>query len=189
MPELILAPMTARPALMGASAQIGGATLGVIADKSLFVLGIVNAKALGDGLGALPGPGQSVVTPHGAMLWSGAQEVMVFVEGPAVTEADLARRISASGQVTEVTDGWVVLSLRGARARALLDHIVLPDLSGDNFAVGAVVGTKLGHVRVLIWQRTADEVLILAPSSYSGALWHCLTTELGQAARHREFRR
>ena len=114
------------------------------------------------------------------MLWTGPREAMLFRENLCGDAVGLAKQVGSAGHVTNVSDGWVVLSFEGGDALSLLDQLMLPDLHETAFPVGAATSTVFDHMRVLICRTSDGRMLILSASSTAVSLWHGLTEQLAQ---------
>lgn len=178
--------LTEAPVLDGHIFQIGTTRLSVIAQKSLCVIAFAASDkgSVGKAIGPLPEPGQISIKSDETLIWTGQREVMQFFEGPNQREAALAARLGAVGHVTEVSDGWVALTLEGNDALRLLDMLTLPDLSEEAFPMGASTSTVLDHVRVLICRVATTRILILSPASSAKSLWHGLSEQLTHISGH-----
>jgi sarcosine oxidase subunit gamma len=89
-----------------------------------------------------PAPNQGLSAKGGTCLWSGRQQAFLLHAKPIGLESIAA--------LTDVSDGWVALTLEGANAAEALARLVPVDLGPGNFAQGVVARTALGHMMVLI---------------------------------------
>ena len=184
MADIIPKKLEASLVLAGQQAAIGKSRLSVMADKEVFVVALAAHQPSGAqaALGALPKPAQALQAPLGTLLWTGPREVMLLRENPYGDAMGLAKQAGSAGHVTDVSDGWVVLSFEGSDALPLLDQLLLPDLHETAFLVGAVTSTVFDHMRILICRVSDARVLILSASSTAASLWHGLTEQLSQIA-------
>lgn len=131
------------------------------------------AAALGRALGhAFPQPGRV----SGPMIWAGRE--MAFWHGAP------PGGVAALAAVSDVTDGWAVLRLSGARGPEVLARLVPVDLRATAFVEGRVARSLLGHMTALIHRTGAEAVEIRVMRSMAGTAAH----EIGQAMRLLEAR-
>jgi sarcosine oxidase subunit gamma len=93
--------------------------------------------------------------------------------------AGLRAKLSSVASVIDQSDGYGVLHLAGAKARATLEKLVPIDVHERAFAVGASAGTVAAHVGTLLWRLADDEqgdpaFGIAVPRSMAGSFWHAL---------------
>lgn len=93
--------------------------------------------------------------------------------------AALRAKLATVASVIDQSDGYGVLQLSGAKARATLEKLVPIDVHERAFAVGAAAGTVAAHVGTLLWRLADDEhghpaFGIAVPRSMAGSFWHAL---------------
>lgn len=142
-------------------------------------------KALGVGL-----PKSSPNSTSGDavdVLWMSPDEWLII--GEADSERTLATALEDTlvgkhHQVTDVTDYYTVLSLRGAAARTVLMKLTMLDVHQRAFKAGEVRGTMLMHTQATLFQRLDDDAEggplfdIFVRWSMADYLW-CLIAECG----------
>lgn len=183
-PTPALPPLEARHPLAYLAAEIGRSTLRVVVTKELLAIDYAAwmQQQLTAALGPLPEPGRSVdYGSRQSLLWSGVGQLMSYAHETTIGEAALSEKIATAGYVTDVSDGWIALELEGPDAQARLDLITMPDLSTDNFGVGAVTSTVLNHIRVLIWRQASERLVLLSAASSAESFLHSLRAGLEQA--------
>ncbi len=113
--------------------------------------------AIGTGF---PAPGQSAKGREGArVLWFGVSHALVM--GPKVEAVDGAA-------LTDQSDGWCVIELKGPGARDVLARLTPIDLRPNAFAKDATARTLLGHMSASITRTGDDAYLILVYRSMAG---------------------
>lgn len=100
----------------------------------------------------LPGPGESQTSKSARAVWSGLGQC--FVLGPALAPI-------AGAALTDQTDAWAAIALRGADAAAVLARLVPADLRMGVFGEGAAIRTQLGHMNAVILRNSATDFEIL----------------------------
>lgn len=88
-----------------------------------------------------PAPDRAMVKGGAACLWSGRDQAFLVNAEPPATPA---------AAVTDLSDGWLALTIDGENAAAVLARLVPVDLSARSFPEGATARTGLGHMMVLI---------------------------------------
>ncbi|MEO9779983.1 MAG: hypothetical protein ABJH07_08030 [Sedimentitalea sp.] len=165
-----------------------GAELSVITEKKLIAVNFTAARAREfiDILGALPQPGKSTDCQGHHLLWTEAGQVFCFATSAQLGEATLQRDLGDTAYVTDLSDGWIAVSLTGENAQTLIDHVAMPDLSVGAFEQGAVTSTLFAHLRVIIWRNDSDAFTLLSTASSAQSFLHALRGELATAANYLE---
>ena len=105
----------------------------------------------------------------------------------------LARDLASLASVTDQSDGYAVIEVGGARARATLAKGVTVDLHPRAFRAGDVAVTQIAHIGAILWQlddRPAYEIAMFR--SLAGSFWHWLSAsaaEFGMATMARRGER
>lgn len=173
--------LTAQDNLIGFSQDLQGATLTVLPQIELLAIALPSwsRQNMHAHLGPLPHPGQGTEMDSGhALLWTGIGQYYTFGSDRFLGENTMALKLAGTGYVTDISDGWTAFEFTGPLALERLDLITLPDLTGGEFNVGAVISTVLGHLRVLIWRRATDKIVLLSASSSAQSLSHHLARDL-----------
>ena len=95
-----------------------------------------------------PEPARAVRNGRTSILWSGRAQAFLVNAAPDGLEPHAA--------LTDISDGWTVLSLEGKGAAEALARLAPLDLSARAFPVGATARTALGHMQVLIFRTGPD---------------------------------
>lgn len=131
------------------------------------------ARALGAALKAMglgwPGPGLSRRSGDAAILWSGMDQA--FLIGPDPTS------LQGLAALTDQSDGWARMRLKGPGAEATLARLVPLDLRPLVFAEGQVARSGLNHMMLHIGRSGADSFDLMVFRSMAGSAVH----ELHQA--------
>jgi len=106
----------------------------------------------------------------------GMQSEQVFLlsqhsdEEHALLAANLAKRCI----VTDQSDSWVTLEVKGARTLDVLERICPINLNQETFTVGSVARTLMEHLGVIVFRLEGSYLLLSARSSADSFL-HSLT--------------
>jgi heterotetrameric sarcosine oxidase gamma subunit len=88
----------------------------------------------------------------------------------------LAHDLAGAASVVDQTDGYAVLQIGGAKARATLAKGVAIDLHPRAFRAGDVAVTQIAHVGVTLWQLDDQPTYAISVfRSFSGSFWHWLS--------------
>lgn len=130
-------------------------------------------RALGAALKAMglgwPGAGQSVRAKDSAVLWSGMDQAFLIGPDPAPLQGLAA--------LTDQSDGWARMRLKGPGAEQALARLVPLDLRAHVFAEGQVARSGLNHMMLHIGRSGADSFDLMVFRSMAGSAVH----ELHQA--------
>jgi heterotetrameric sarcosine oxidase gamma subunit len=122
-------------------------------------------------------PGKMIVSGSARIIWAGRETA--FLMGVAPPEG-----LQSEAALTDQSDGWAGLHLRGSGAEAVLARLVPLDLRLSAFAVHDAARTLLNHMPCLIFRpaETAFDVYVFR--SMAGTAVHELTEAMrGVAAR------
>ena len=175
--------LAAVTALGGAAAREDAAGTLVLTERPDVALASVAARAgrgadarahLSDLVGDAPGPGASASSGATTAFWTGPERWMVAA--PHGTHEDLADRLAArlgdAASVTEQTDAWACLDLRGRDLEAAMELLCALDL--PTMAPGAAQRTTIHHVACFVLRLDADRVRIVGPRASAGSLHHAV---------------
>jgi heterotetrameric sarcosine oxidase gamma subunit len=88
----------------------------------------------------------------------------------------LARDLAGCASVVDQTDGYAVLQIGGAKARATLAKGIAIDLHPRAFRAGDVAVTQIAHVGVMLWQLDDQPTYAISVfRSFAGSFWHWLS--------------
>lgn len=125
-------------------------------------------RALGAALKAMglgwPGPGQSITAKDAAILWSGMGQA--FLIGPA------AAPLQGLAALTDQSDGWARMRLKGPGAEAALARLVPLDLRAGVFAEGQVARSALNHMMLHLGRSGADSFDLMVFRSMAASAVH-----------------
>ena len=111
-----------------------------------------------------PDPGRSVRVGGAACLWTGRGQAFLVGTAPDGLEGIAA--------LTDQTDGWARLRLRGPGAVAVLARLVPLDLGAAAFPEGAVARTGLNHMMAVLTREGPDAFGIMVFRSMAGSAVH-----------------
>ncbi len=122
---------------------------------------------------AFPAPNRTTGKASARAVWSGRGQALVL--GPALTPIEGAA-------MTDQTDAWACVVLKGASARDVLARLVPIDLRDSSFKRGHAARTQLMHMNVVLMRTGADQYGIMAFRSMAGTLVHDLETAMEAVA-------
>lgn len=174
MPELI-----AKSALNGKRLTLGSVTLTEASVGPITSIAVVpnGTEALAKGLKplglAMPGPNAVVESDGVRLVWTGKDQAFLIGLLPPALEG---------AAVTDQSDGWAVLSIRGAGAIDVLARLVPVDLRPAAFQVGQVLRTQVNHMNAVILRLGEAEFQIMVFRSMARTAWHELETTMHMIA-------
>lgn len=129
------------------------------------------SAALEQATGAdLPGPGETRLGRDGArVIWFGAGHVLLT----GIAPPDLP-----GVPMTDQSDGWCALHLKGAGARDVLARLTPIDLRDRAFAEGTTARTLLNHMQSSVTRLGLEAFLILVFRSMAGTAVHEIATAM-----------
>lgn len=158
MAEFTLKARSIFAAVGGARAEAPGVVLDEAPARALVSLAARRgeARALAAALDAvegltLPGPGQSVEAAGlTALALAPGQWFIAGADADAGLEARVRAAAGDCGDVTDISDGFVALTLSGPRARDVLARLSTLDHADAGFPEGAVARTVMAQIGVVI---------------------------------------
>ena len=121
-----------------------------------------------------PGPGQSIATEGAAIFWTGRDQAFLIGADPAPLEGLAA--------MTDQSDGWARMRLKGPGAGAVLARLVPLDLRRSAFGDGQVARTGLNHMMAILLYSGAESFDILVFRSMAGSAEHELVQAMEAVA-------
>ncbi len=184
--------LTASRPLDGRSLSVGGTSLWVVADRPIYSLsvplggdeGFDRALSVHFGVSERPEAGRfcdGVTDENGAFRLCGLARDQVFALALQPGKADartLAQGVGDAAYVTDQSDAWVVVSLRGPLAFAAMERICPVNLAPSIFLPGSLARTVMEHLSVIIVADLEGGFMMLSPLSSAESFWHALETSL-----------
>lgn len=169
MPDLIAKPALGLPPLTHAGTTLMESALPQITAIAPFP---GQTGAVGDALGlAFPAPNRVTEAGDARLVWAGRD--LAFLIGAAAPEG-----LPAS--VTDQSDGWVALTLSGARAVDVLARLVPLDLRGVQR--GQVFRTALNHLPLVLMAEGEGAFTLLTFRSMARTAWHEISDAMEKVA-------
>lgn len=111
----------------------------------------------------------------GAMVW--------FAQGQyLVLGMDVPNDLSAIAAVTDQSDAWCALELKGKAAEDVLARLVPIDLRRGHFKRGHCARTQLGHLPLHITRTGNDAFRLMSFRSMAGTMVHEISRAMDQLA-------
>lgn len=159
MPDLIAKPALGAVAITLAETTLAEAPMTRITSIAPWP---GQAQAVGDALGlAFPEPNTVSGSDTVRLVWAGRDLVFLFGAEPST-------RLLAA--VTDQSDGWVMLSLRGSHAATILARLVPLDLR--DVRPGQAFRTSLNHMPLLLIVDGPNDFTLLTFRSMARTAWH-----------------
>ncbi|VAW12970.1 hypothetical protein MNBD_ALPHA09-1782 [hydrothermal vent metagenome] len=181
MSELSLA---AQSPLGGVELETGGVKIAEITGRA--IVSITTPKGGGPTLDTamasafkckLPAAGQSTRSPVAGsqFLWMQSDQIFVLFDhdGPDPV-AEVAKRLKGAAYLTDQSDAWAMIAVRGKNSRLALERICPVDLHGAVFLQGAVARTMMEHMAAIILCEGRQEFVLMSPRSSSKSFFHAL---------------
>lgn len=134
---------------------------------------------------AAPARPEAVQISDAALIWSGPDQFLVLSKGGKHAIEQLSQAFASSASLSDQSHARVLISISGAKARAMLAKLSSIDLHPDVFAVGAAAATSMDHTSVTLWRcddRDGQAVFnVLVFATFAESLWH---TMLDSAAEY-----
>lgn len=140
---------------------------------------------------AAPETPKAVGRADATLIWSGPDQFMVLSKGGKHTMESLAPVFASCASLSDQSHARVLISISGAKARAMLAKLSSIDLHSDVFGVGAAAATSMDHTSVTLWRgadRDGQVVFnLLVFATFAESLWHTMldsAAEYGVAIGH-----
>lgn len=152
------------------------------------------AKAAKAGFGvAAPETPRAVNASDATLIRSGPDQFLVLSKGGKHSIEALAPGFAGSASLSDQSHARALISISGAKARAMLAKLSSIDLHPDVFAVGAAAATSMDHTSVTLWRgddRNGEAVFnLLVFATFAESLWHTIldsAAEYGATIGHSE---
>lgn len=184
MAEITLSP---EPPLAGYTREFGAVTLSAPPNLALVSVALplggetAAQAAMKSGYGAeLPEVGRYVTANDGTRLLrlSPDQGMIIFTHATPDAEAVVAAKLGDAVYLTDQTDAWAALEIKGPGTRAALERICPLDLHPASFAADMVQRTMMEHLGTMILRTGDDAFLLLSAASSAGSFLHAVETSV-----------
>lgn len=165
--------------------RIGGAAEAGIVVAERTGCGLASLTLIGDDLAklsqmveeaiglALPSGPKRVARDGLCLLGSGPKSWFVLARDRSLMDR-LATAIGTYGALVDQSDAYGVLSVSGAKARALFEKGLSVDLHPDVFGCADVAVTLCAQVGIILWQAEEAEFRLALYRSFAASFWHWL---------------
>ena len=178
-----MAKLTAISLLGGYKKSFNGTVLEEVTNVTLLALALPRKgeaaarKAISAHFGAsAPNPTKSTVSKdkRNRLVQMQPDQIFAMVEG----RVKATKTLNSKAYVSDITDGWVQLRVKGALAHAALERLSKVDLRDASFPVDASARTDLEHMGGLIVKEGKDQYLLLSASSSAHSFLHAIEVSL-----------
>ena len=179
--------LEAKPALGGFHLAIDTTELAEVRGKALVSVAVplggeaAFAKAVEAAYGITPPAVGKTTAARDGITLIGLQRDQVFAllnhpgDNAVQTVAD---RLGTAAYYTDQSDSWVMLRLRGSKAREALERICMLDLDDGVFQTGDAARTMMEHLGAVILREGPDSFLLMSASSSAKSFLHAVETSL-----------
>ncbi|PAQ03341.1 sarcosine oxidase subunit gamma [Mesorhizobium mediterraneum] len=135
---------------------------------------------------AAPNVPKAVSASDVTLIWSGPDQFLVLSKGGKHAIDILSEAFSQSASLSDQSHARVLISVSGAKARAMLAKLSSIDLHPAAFPTGTAAATSIDHTSVNLWRgydRPDGQAVfnLLVFATFAESLWH---TMLDAAAEH-----
>jgi heterotetrameric sarcosine oxidase gamma subunit len=121
---------------------------------------------------------KAVQNPDATLIWSGPDQFFVLSKGGKHGIGALGQTFAQSASLSDQSHARVLISISGAKARAMLAKLSSIDLHPDEFALGAAAATSMDHTSVTLWRSSDRDGFavfnILVFATFAESLWHMI---------------
>jgi heterotetrameric sarcosine oxidase gamma subunit len=137
------------------------------------------------GISAMP-VARALKAGSGEIIIGTGPEMWLVISPDAAPDwgESLAERLAGVASVSDQSGGYALYSLRGAKARQLLQKGAFIDLHPDAFGRGSAATTVIAHAGVILWQteEEAPAFELALFRSFQASLEHWFTVALAAMA-------
>ncbi|UVK44209.1 sarcosine oxidase subunit gamma [Mesorhizobium sp. AR07] len=141
-----------------------------------------------------PDAPKAVQSQDATLIWSGPDQVFVLSKGGRHTMGTLAPALSGPASLSDQSHARALISISGAKARAMLAKLSSIDLHPAAFPVGAAAATSMDHTSIALWRggdRPDGQAVfnLLVFATFAESLWHTMldaAAEYGVTITHSE---
>lgn len=143
---------------------------------------------------AAPETPKAVQTADATLIWSGPDQFLALSKDAKHGIGALGQTFAQSASLSDQSHARVLISISGAKARAMLAKLSSIDLHLEAFPAGAAAATSMDHTSVTLWRgndRSDGQAVfnVLVFATFAESLWHTMldsAAEYGVAISHSE---
>ena len=127
----------------------------------------------------LPEPGHltKAKTGNAMLVWTSPDQYLYLFDDAGKDPArTVGSGLGSKAYVTDQSDAWACLEMKGGRKLEALERICPIDLHPDKFVVGMAARTMMEHLGVLILRDQPDRLLLLSARSSAQSMLHAVET-------------
>ena len=171
-------------ALEGAEHEFNGVTVSEVIDMSLVMAAIPKGtlvkveSAIKKSCGlSIPEIQQSSESSDSSITFWRLQNNQILAyfayEGDDA-ESYLKNKLNAPVYLTDQSDTWAMIRVKGPRSRDILERICPINIDKDVFAVGSVSRTVMEHIGTIIFRDADDSYVLLTMRSFGVSMLHAI---------------
>ena len=171
-------------ALEGVEYEFDGVAVSEVTDMSLVMAAIPKGtlanveSAIKKSCGlSIPEIQKSSESPDSSITFWRLQnnQVLVFFayEGNDA-ESYLKSKLNAPVYLTDQSDTWAMIRVKGPRSRDILERICPINIDKDVFTVGSVSRTVMEHIGTIIYRDEDDSYILLTMRSFGRSMIHAI---------------
>ncbi|RWN32370.1 sarcosine oxidase subunit gamma [Mesorhizobium sp.] len=128
---------------------------------------------------AAPDAPKAVQTADTSLIWSGPDQFLVLSKGGKHTMEPLTQAFSQSASLSDQSHARALISVSGAKARAMLAKLSSIDLHPAAFPTGTAAATSIDHTSVNLWRgydRPDGQAVfnLLVFATFAESLWRTI---------------
>jgi sarcosine oxidase subunit gamma len=128
---------------------------------------------------AAPNTPKAIKTSDAVLVWSGPDQFFVLSKGGRHTLKALGQAFSQSASLSDQSHARALISVSGAKTRAMLAKLSSIDLHPTAFPIGAAAATSIDHTSVNLWRgydRPDGQAVfnLLVFATFAESLWHTM---------------
>lgn len=128
---------------------------------------------------AAPDVPKAVQTADTSLIWSGPDQFLVLSKGGKHTMEPLTQAFSQSASLSDQSHARALISVSGAKARAMLAKLSSIDLHPAAFPTGTAAATSIDHTSVNLWRgydRPDGQAVfnLLVFATFAESLWRTI---------------
>ena len=174
------ATLQARPALDNYHFELNGFCVTEMPDTALLSIGFSPAdsskanKILSERFSVVVPPvGNSVSSTNYTLLALQRDQYWLLCSDTSINTTEVCEQLTANSLcITDQSDGWALLELKGEHCCAVLERLCALDIDEAVFNVGQLARTSIEHINTVLLRSEINRFLVLTPRSSAHSFVH-----------------